>query len=510
MSRGAVAAGSPYTVDAGLFALRAGGNAVDAAVAASLTATVAEPLLTGMGGAGLAMVRMNGAVELCDLFSDMPGRSAPQQEPASMHEIVIDFGPATQAFLIGPGAVAVPGMPAGLFALHQRYGKVALSKLVQPAVRAARDGVEISLAMERVGSLLWPVQQRNPWSARTFGPKGRPLVTGERFYAPEMAETLQRYALEGPGLFSSGAVGQAMLGVLKGGSRMTADDLGGYRPRFIKPLKYRYRDATIWTAPPPSVAGILLLQALRALEDHGPMPPPLGASQVHFLAHAMDRIDASRRNGLIPNLFNPSFIDGFLTAIAPEEMGEDRAHGGKKPGHTTHISVVDESGNAVSITHSLGETSGVVVPDTGVLLNNFLGEEDVNPPSVRTLPGDRLMTMCCPTIVQMGDQIYVLGASGSSRIRSAVLHGIVYLIDHNLDPGEAVSAPRSHMERGVLHVESDGRPPGALGALGLTYPNFKRFDGANMFFGGLHVAGFGPNGFSGAGDARRSGVYGAV
>ena len=508
--RGAVAGGSPYTVEAGLFALRSGGNAVDAIVAASLMATVAEPILTGLGGGGLAMVRMGGTVEVVDLFSDMPGLGRSEPNPP-VDPIVIDFGPTSQVFHVGPGAVAVPGLAPGLAALHLRHGRLPLAQLVEPAAKAAHQGVEVSTAMERVLHLLGPIQARDPWTAKVFFRDGRPLITGERFRMPELGETLRRFGQEGARLFTEGAVAQAMAAHLQGRGRLTRADLAAYQPKLMAPLRYQYRDATIWVPPPPSVAGLLTLQALRALEDHGPMPAPLSAAQVHFLAHALGRADSARRGSLVPNLFNSSYLEGFLAAIAPEERGEDEVLTGKRrPGHTTHISVVDGEGNAVGLTSSLGETAGSVVPGTGLLLNNFLGEDDVNPAAARIQPGHRLMTMCCPTLVEIGDRIFMLGSSGSSRIRSAILHGIVYLTDHGMEPEEVVRAPRAHVEGGLLHIEADGRPSSSLSALKLAYPGMRRFDGLNMFFGGLHIAGLDDGQMVGAGDPRRSGFFGAT
>ena len=515
--RGAVAGGSPLTVEAGLSALRRGGNAVDAAVAAQLMACVSEPLLTGLAGAGLAMVRMGGRVEALDLFSTvptLPAHSAPQPEA-----VTIDFGPTSQTFHVGAASVAAPALPAGLWAMHERHGKLPMAQLAEPAAKAATRGVPVTAGFERVLRLLWPIQQRDPRCTDLFGHPSvpgtapQPLREGETFSNPDLARTIRQFAAEGPGLFSEGSVAEAILDEIGVQGRLREADLLAYRPRLLEPIAYRYRDAVVWLPPTPSLAGMLVAQALRALEDHGPMPKYASARQMRFLSHALDRVDHTRRGALRKRLFDTSFTDGFLTALCLQEMGEEAAHGKvdpRRPGNTTHISTVDADGNAVAITTSLGETAGLVAGNTGVVLNNLLGEADVNPPDVDLEAGGRLMTMCCPTLLELGGSVFGMGSGGSSRIRSAVLHGIVYLTDHGLAPEEAVSAPRLHVEDGVAHVEVDGRSPATIQALRAGPWQIRTFTGANMFFGGLHIAGLDRGVFSGAGDPRRSGAYGTA
>lgn len=515
MTTGAVAAGSPLTMAAGLEILRQGGNAVDAAVAASLMATVAEPLLTGLGGGGIGILRMDGAVEVLDMMGDVPGRGlAPG--PADVTRIEVDFGPATQTFHVGPGSVAVPGMPSGLWSLHARHGRLPMATLVEPAARAAEAGVGVTPGFARVISLLWPILDLDEGVRALFSDHGRPLQAGQTFRNPDLASTLRRFASEGPELFTHGEVAQRILDALGPTTRLTAADLSAYRPRFAAPICYRYRDASVWLPLSSSVAGLLVAQALRALEDCGPMPEPFSAGQVRMLAHALGRADRTRGARLHRNLQKPGFAEGFLAAIAPEEEGEERLHASlqaphrspRQPGNTTHISVVDSEGNAVGLTHSLGETCGRLVPGTGLFLNNFLGESDVFPEDAQLEPGDRLLTMCCPTLVELGHDIYAFGTGGSSRIRSAVLQGVVCLVDHGLAPDQAAAAPRIHVEGGRLYAETHGRPPGTSVRLAAGFPHWKRFDTPAFFFGGLNIAGRGSAGFCGAGDARRSGSFG--
>ena len=505
---GLVAAGNPDTAAAGIEALRLGGNAVDAAVAAMLAATVAEPLLTGLGGAGIATLRVDGVPQVYDLFTDMPGLGRDPEAPtAPLRAVDIDFGPTTQRFYAGPASVAVPSLPAGLCALHARLGRLPLSALVEPAARLAEQGAVIQPGLATVMQHLWPICAHSPSLVAWLGqPDGQPLRAGAVHRAPLLAATLRALGEQGAALFRQGPVVDAILQAVEpNGGRLTRRDLEQHQPLVYTPLRYRYRDATIWVPGPPSVAGLLVLQALRELEDHGPMPPAGSTEQVRRVAAALGRAERSRTRRMNRALFAPGFVEGFLTALAPDEEGEEWLYA-PLTGHTTHISVADQDGNLVGITASLGETAGLMAEGTGVILNNFLGEDDVNPPGVHRAPGQRLMTMCCPTIIERDDGAsFVLGSGGSSRIRSAILHGIINIVDHRMPPSQATHAPRAHVEAGVLRVESADREPGFTELLREEHPDLREFTDRNMFFGGLTVAGTDAAGFSGAGDVRRSG-----
>lgn len=499
--RGAVAGGSRLTVEAGLRALRLGGNAVDAAIAATLMATVAEPLLTGLGGAGLALVRMDGAVRALDFFTAMPGIGH-QGPPPPVTELAVDFGVTTQVFHTGPGSIAVPGLPWGVAALHEAHATLPLDELAAPAIAAAREGVLVSPVFATVASLLWPILGRDPEVARRLGPDGRGLQVGERFAWPDMATALTAFCHAGADFFRGGEAAARLFEAFGPHTRLTPEDLASYKPRWTSPLRFSYRDASVWVPGPPSVAGLLVLSALRALEEEGELPPDaFGAEAVLRLARAQRASERFRDDDLTRRLFAPGFLSEAAARLGADQRGA---------GFTTHISATDAAGNAVAITHSLGETCGAAIPGLGVLLNNFLGEADVNPPEAPRRPGERMFTMCCPTLIQRGDRVIALGTGGSNRIRSAILHGVVYLVDVGLEVEQAVSAPRAHVERGVLHVEAAGRDERAVNAVLSAEPDAVVFPERHLFFGGLHVAATDPDGFVGAGDGRRSGAWGRV
>jgi gamma-glutamyltranspeptidase/glutathione hydrolase len=505
--KGAVSAGSPYTTEAGLHALRSGGNAIDAAIASTLMAGVAEPLLSGIGGAGMATVRFDGQIDCVDFFSNMPGIGASGPPSASMEDISIDYGPTTQSFLVGNAAAAVPGVPCGISAMHERYGSLPMSTLALPAIRAAQEGVPVTAGFERVCELLWPILNRTDAVRALFSRNGRPLKQGDQFVCPDLADTIHSFAEQGPDYFTNGAGAQAILNHLGTENQMTSADLQAQQAVIRKALPVRYRDATLWIPSAPSAAGISLAHSLSVLESQGPLLNPTGVETISRIAEALNSTFAMRGKPFLSDLFTDGFAASFLARVQASRMGTK----GATPGYTTHISTVDEQGNAVSITHSLGETAGEVAGNTGVLINNFLGEADVNPPFFQRPAGGRLITMCCPSILELSDGRFIaLGSGGSSRIPTAVLHGTIYLTDACWPVEKAVTGPRTHIEGDALHVETWNRGPLTMEAVAERWPNHIRFDGPNMFFGGLHMAGVGPNGFCGSGDSRRSGSYGTT
>ena len=217
--KGAVAGGSQATVDAGIWALRQGGNAVDAAIASTLMAGVAEPLLSGLSGAGLATVRYQGEVYCVDFFANMPGLGSVEPSLAPMDEVRINFGPTTQRFFVGPGSAAVPGVPSGMWELQKRFGRLTMTDLVHPAVEAAARGVPVTAGFARVCELLWPILDRTDAVRAMFSCDGRPLRAGDTFRSEALAETLRAFG-QTEAYFKDGAGAQALLSHL--GTHRTA------------------------------------------------------------------------------------------------------------------------------------------------------------------------------------------------------------------------------------------------------------------------------------------------
>jgi gamma-glutamyltranspeptidase/glutathione hydrolase len=468
-----VAAGSVQAAEAGAWALSNGGNAADAAVAAQLAACAAEPILTGLLGAGIATVRFGGAVQVLDCFANVP--SGPRAGRGD--RIVLDYGVTSQEFHVGAATVAVPGLGFGILELHARCGRLPLRALAGPAIGYAEDGVQVTRTLAAVLEVLWPLCGRGS-GARLLGGSG-PAREGTVLANPGLARSLARLA-DGGRDWLVEVAGRGL-----GPTGVTPSDLEGYRVRWQEPLSVPYRGMRVYEPGPPSQGGP---QVLRALASLGAPPPPLGAAHVRWLARALHDAETAMPRPLPEALWREGFASGYLGSF------------------TTHVSAVDADGNAVSITSSLGETCGDALVEHGLLVNNFLGEDDVNPPGHEQRPGQRLMTMCSPALVVGEGQVVALGSGGSSRIRSALVHGVAYLVDHDLPPEEAVRVPRCHMEAGRLRIEGFGRPPGTLEALEEEFEGMGVFTDPGLYFGGLNVARLRNGAAEAAGDPRRSGA----
>jgi gamma-glutamyltranspeptidase/glutathione hydrolase len=496
---GVVAAGHPLSAEAGAAALRAGGNAVDAALAAMLTSFAAEPLLTGLGAGGyMLVVPPEGGAELLDFFVEVPGRGADHDGRAELVPVSVSFGDAVQVFNAGPASVGTYGMPHGICDAATRFARLPLAELVAPAAALARAGVPLNPEQAYIVEILEGICRLTPECEAIFAPGGRLLREGDAIVQPELARTLELLAAEGSRPFYEGEIATAVCDLLGAqGGLLTRADLAAYGTVTRAPVRVAYRGREVLSNPPPSAGGTLIAYALALLEREGIAAGPLGAprpdggpSSAQLVA-AMRAAQDERSPEFLDGLDQDGFLDHFLAS---------------RLGSTTHVSVLDGEGGACSVTCSNGEGAGIVVPGTGIHLNNMLGEQDLNPLGFhRFPPGRRLPSMMSPTVVlRDGRPELVLGSAGSNRIRSAVLQTIVAVVDRGLRVDEAVRAPRLHFEDGVVYAEP-GADTAALEADGHA---IARFRALNLFFGGVQAverdAATGT--LSGGGDPRRGGA----
>jgi gamma-glutamyltranspeptidase/glutathione hydrolase len=488
--RGVVAAGHPLSAEAGAAVLREGGNAVDAALAAMLTSFAAEPLLTGLGAGGYMLVVPPGGGEpvLLDFFVEVPGRGADHDARAELIPVSVSFGDAVQVFNAGAAAVGAYGMPHGICAASERFGRMPLRELVAPAAALARRGVPLNAEQAYVVEILEGICRLTPAVEAIFAPGGTLLGEGEAIVQPQLAASLELLAEEGARPFYEGQIAAAVAEQLREqGGLLTRADLAAYATVERPPVRVAYRGREVLSNPPPSAGGALIAYALALLEagrgGDGPTSEQLVA--------AMGAAQQERTPAFLDGLAEDGFLDRFLAA---------------RLGSTTHVSVLDGDGGACAVTSSNGEGAGIVVPGTGIHLNNMLGEQDLNPLGFhRFPPGRRLPSMMAPTVVlRDGRPELVLGSAGSNRIRSAVLQTIVAVVDHGLAADAAVRAPRLHFEDGIVYAEP-GAETAALEAAGHT---IARFRARNLFFGGVQAVerDSRSGALSGGGDPRRGGA----
>ncbi len=525
-AKGVIAAGHEATARAGASILRRGGNAVDAVVAAAFTSFMSELTLTSAGGGGFInlYLRERHEARLYDFFVNMPGLGNPHRPTEKdFFPVNVNFGTTHQEFHVGPASVAVPGSIAGLFEAHRSYGTLPMEDVLQPAIQLSRQGLVVNRHQAYFIALLEPILTLTDTGKSYFAPRGKLLQEGDLLLLPDFADTLEALSREGPALFYEGALADRLLTACPDdGFLLTGEDLRSYRVKVRSPLVFDYRDYTIVTNPPPSTGGALIALCLKILEEVDlPSASSRSADVLNALIGAMQITNAIRelsenlpeeRSEEFPVFLRPKRIAEYrlqlyrlLKGEMPRPEGPDLSGGSSS---TTHISVLDKFGNAASMTASNGEGSGIFIPGTGIMLNNMLGEEDLNPGGFHQhTPGRRVSSMMAPTIILKGEEpVAVLGSGGSNRIRSAIVQSILNLIDFKMEIQEVVDAPRIHWEQGVLNQE-----PGIEAQIAphLCDP-VKRilWKETNLYFGGVHaVTRITDSGEpAGAGDHRRGGV----
>jgi gamma-glutamyltranspeptidase / glutathione hydrolase len=451
----AVAAGHPATVGAGIEILEEGGSAADAAVAASLASCVAETVMTGLlgGGHGIYFDAATGRARNLDCFVTVPGLGA-ESGDAELLELDIVFGSATVHYSVGIASCGVPGLPAGLAALHEAHGRLPWERVVEPALRLARDGVDFPPAHAACLAMLEPVMTMNE-GARIYAPEGTLLAAGGRLEQPGLVSAMELVAEEGPRSAYDGTLAESLLELMRERSGLvTSEDLRAYEARWSDPLDVRYAGRRFLTR--------------GGLSD---------------LAELLPRLPA---------------LDG----ISPAEraLALVRTLGGAgRDGHTTNLTVSDAEGSACVLTTSLGLGSGDFVPGFDLHLNSMLGETDLIRGPLE--PGDRMGSMMAPSLA-LDDEGVALGAgaAGGTRLRSAMLQVISGILGEGLDPETAVSRPRLHPADGHVELEP-GLGPEVAPALEDAGYEVREWPKRHHYFGGVSVVT--RNGC--AGDPRRGG-----
>jgi gamma-glutamyltranspeptidase/glutathione hydrolase len=517
--KGAVAGGHPLTAQAGARALAEGGNAVDACVAAAFASAVTESPLTGPGAGGFMLVHRarDNSTRLADFFVAAPGLGLKRQRGGEMQVVDVGFGEATttQPFLIGPASCAVPGAAAGLEAAHRAYGRLPWPELLAPAIELAREGVELTRSQAHMHGLLDPILRSTPEGERTYSnpSTGTRLVAGDTLRLPDLAETLEAIARRGSRVLYRGERARAIVSTVRdGGGELTHDDLAAYRVVWRRPVRAPFRGSTFVSNPPPSSGGLLIAYGLALLErldatDAGSAEAIASLVEVMREQTRVRGADFTRdlhRGGLATRLLSDDQLRAARTRIARRLSGRPEP---VPAGGTTHVSAVDADGNAASLSTSTGSGSGVIVPGTGVYLNNMLGEYDLVGGKTVS-PGRRLTSMMAPSIVLGHDGVprLVVGSAGSARLRGAILQIVVNVVEHGLPVDEAISAPRVHLDEPHVHCEG-GVDTAELDRLEAMSYDVVRWRRRNLFFGGAAAVARDAGGsLAAAGDPRRGGA----
>jgi gamma-glutamyltranspeptidase/glutathione hydrolase len=464
---------------AGVEMMKAGGNAVDAAVATGFALAVVHPQAGNLGGGGFLLLRKaSGEVRFIDFREKAPA-AATQDMYLDAQGNVIE-----NASLIGYKAIGVPGSVAGLVYAEKKYGKLSLDKVMAPAIRLARDG--FPLAWEDAEDLRDEDLAEFPASKRIFQRDGKYYLPGEILKQPELARTLERIA-KNPDDFYHGTMARELAAAIaKGGGLITADDLAQYEVKEREPIRGTYRGYEIISAPPPSSGGIALVEILNILEGFD--LAKLGnrsAQAVHFTVEAFRRAFYDRAEFLgdpdfakipVPQLIDKRYAEAWRESIDPnrasvskdlkrpsvfnelERVAGSRPATIREPKNTTHYSVVDPEGNAVAVTTTLNDSFGsrVTAEGLGFLLNNEMDDFAVKQgvpnaygliqgPANSIGPGKRPLSAMTPTIVLKDGKLFlVLGSPGGPTIITTVANILMGVVDFGLDIQEAVNAPRFH------------------------------------------------------------------
>ncbi len=455
--RAGVAAGHPATARAGAEILADGGSAADAAVAASLASCVAETVMTGLLGGGHAIYHDAGAgtTRNLDCFCAVPGLGGPWHEPELVH-LEVPFGAELVHYAVGPASCAVPGVAAGLGALWEAHGRLPWPRLVEPALRLARDGVEVPAAHAACLAMLAPVMTMRE-GARIYAPGGALLGDGDVLEQPGLVDALGSLADEGARGAYEGTIGRALLELARErGSLVTEGDLTSYAAAWSPAVE------TAWLGRRFVSRG-----GLSGVQETLPRLPALRTLS------ASERVVA-------------------LVAALGDLPGPDT--------HTTNLVAVDADGSACVLTTSLGLGSGDWLPGLDLHLNSMLGEVDLLRGPLE--PGARMQSMMAPSLVLDGARLELaIGAAGGTRLRTALLTAAAGILDEGLAPQEAVDRPRVHPAGGVVNAEPGVDEDGlaALEARGLAV---RRWPERHHYFGGVSAVGES----GAAGDPRRSGA----
>jgi gamma-glutamyltranspeptidase/glutathione hydrolase len=507
----------PLAGEIGLDVLRRGGNAVDAAVTCAFVQGVIDPQMCGLGGCGAMLVHSaEGGDALLEFYATAGSRAREDQWASIFIRDAADrYGYVLDGWVndVGYQSVAVPGTVAGLHEALTRFGTISWEEAIAPAIPLARDGFAVTGYVHGFWTMDYgpdvvPNAQRiqtTPAAKALYTHDGGLYAIGETMVQAELAGTLERLAREGPDVFYRGEIAGAIAADFEAnGGFITREDLAEYRVNVTEPIRGTYRGLQVMAAGPPA-GGLTLLQMLNFLEGYDLASCGWPSTEAaRLLVEAMAWAVADREL----HVADPRFVDIPTGALADKhyaararEVVADRAD-------TTHVCVVDDRGNAVSLSHTLGSSSGVVTPGLGFGYNDYMNCFDPRPGRPNSIrPGKTRVTMMTPTMVfDRGELRVCAGAPGGTKIVSSILQVLVNVLDHDMSPVEAVSAPRIDYQGDV--VQTEARVPRAVceGLERRGYRVNRRTLNYDSYFARPQVIVAEPDGYmSGASDPRKDG-----
>lgn len=493
----AISGGHQKTVEAAEIILNQGGNAVDAAIAAYLVSFIAEPCMASIGAGGFAMINDTKDVKMVDFFCQTPKKKKSIAEQ-DFFPIEVDFGNTQEEFHVGKGSCAVPGAIAGIYKMHEIWGRIPMEELIEPALNWSKEGVYVDKFQAYDFTLLQKIFHLAPKGRELFfDEKDALIVEGDTIKMPQFNDFLEALKHEGQDLFYKGEIARQIGKDMREGGHLTRTDFENYQVSVLDPVSFDFFENKIYTTGFPSVGGMLITAILNTFQDM--------AAQKHMpflsLDHFQTLVNTFSTTQKLQN--NPINISNFLIQKFGINTSIRSTSRGSKWGGTSHFNVIDSEGMTVCLTTSIGEGSGYFIEGTDMQMNNMLGEEALMPNGFHNWDCDvRLQSMMSPTIAidGLGNTVLGIGSGGAGRIPYAISQAMINMLYFGLNPHQAVEAPRIHLQDGRIEMETgfDLNPT--------FFDQVNMWDSKSLFFGGTNLIHRKNHKMGGVADQRRFGA----
>ena len=486
-TKGVISSGHERTSEAGKVILQEGGNAFDAALSALFASFVCEPCMSSPGGGGFLTGMYNNLAVFQDFFCQTP--RSKDNSNLDFNPVNVNFGAVTEVFYIGNGSIAVPGNIAGAFRIHEKYCRMPIREIAEYSIQMAKEGVVVNDFQEYDFKLLEPILDLTNDIRQVFYPEGKLVKKGDTTRMSGFADFLDVLCHEGPKLFYEGEIAQQIQSdVGENGGFLSYEDMSNYQVVERAPIHFILNGFDIYTNPPPSAGGTVLRLIFDSLWSDELITGLPEDKWLQLVCETFARVEEIRSS--------KGEIEKYQETIYPKKS---------QWGSTTHLSVLDEHGNAAAISTTNGQGSGYTVPGTEVMLNNMLGEGALFPLGFHTWGSNsRVPSMMSPTIVSHDEKELriAMGTGGAGRIPYSIAQVMINLI---LDQtfGKAIDSPRIYLEKGTLNHEPGIQVPAKLPPM---VKKVVSWDQNDMFFGGVHTVVKSKEKLKGIGDKRRHGV----